>query len=221
MAQAQQRLRIVGIFLQDIGELDARDVVPRFVQIVKGPNQAFLRSGLGRIQFGIAQQVRNARAGAGVVLKVLRHQIVVLALQRAQMLLHREHRFGVEAAARHQKQAVLVGLQFVGARDLREGARLQNISEVVDERREQRSNSEEQIEQLRFILHRHCVPALDMSRFVADDAGQFVVGLHEVEQSLVHVDETAQCRERVDVVLVQNFDAIRNVLTRGLRPELA
>ena len=58
-----------------------------------------------------------------------------------------------------------------------------------------------------------------MARFVADHAGEFVVGLREVEQPDIDVDEAAERRERVDVGHVENLDRVRHVLARRAREE--
>ncbi len=164
--------------------------------------------------------MRDAGRLAGVVLEILGDQIVVLAFQRSQVLQHGQHRLRIVTRARHQEQPVLVRLQFVSALHLRQRSGLQYVAEVIDERREKRRDAEQQIEQLRFRLHRDDVPALDVARFVADDAGQFVVGLHEIEQRLVDVDVAAQGGKGIDIALVSDdLDVVRHIFARRFRPQ--
>ena len=49
--------------------------------------------------------------------------------------------------------------------------------------------------------------------------GQLVVGLNEVDQTLVHVDVAAHRRERVDVGIADDFDRIRNVVPGAFGPQ--
>ncbi len=83
-----------------------------------------------------------------------------------------------------------------------------------------RGHAQEQPEDLRLRLHRHGVPALDVAGFVTDHAGQLVIRLHEIEQSGLHVHVPAERRERVDLVVVDDLDVVRNIFTSRLGPEL-
>ena len=64
------------------------------------------------------------------------------------------------------------------------------------------------------------VAPLDVAGLVTDDAGQLVVGLHEVDQALVDVDESAHRRKRVDLVVLDDLDRVGNVFARDLIPEV-
>ena len=62
---------------------------------------------------------------------------------------------------------------------------------------------------------------LDVSGFVTDDAGEFVVGLHEVDQSLVDVHEAAHRRKRVDLAVLDDLGVVGQIFTGDLIPEVA
>ncbi len=62
--------------------------------------------------------------------------------------------------------------------------------------------------------------AFDVAGLVADHAGEFVVGLHEVDQPLVDVDEAAHRRERVDAVVLDDLHRIRDVFAGDLIPKI-
>ena len=72
-----------------------------------------------------------------------------------------------------------------------------------------------------FELRRDDVAALDVAGLVADDAGEFVVGLNEVDESLIDVDEAAHRREGVDLVVLDDLDRVRNVFARDLIPKVS
>ncbi len=99
LPECEQGLLIMRIGLQNLVQFHAGDVVAALVQIVQSPNQALLRCGFGRIEFGIPEQMRDARRRSGVILEVLGYEVVVLAFERSQMLLHREHRFRIVACS--------------------------------------------------------------------------------------------------------------------------
>ena len=144
----------------------------------------------------------------------------MLVLEHCQVRHHRDHRLGVVPRARHQLQAVTVGLQLVFTRDLRHQTRFGQTAEVVDQRREQRGDTEENVENLRFRLRGDDVAPLDVTGFVADDACKLVVGLNEVDEALVDVHESAHRCKGVDAVVLDDLDGVRHVFTRDLIPKV-
>ena len=161
----------------------------------------------------------HAIGKAGVIRQIFVNSRVVIVLFGADVLHERHHGVGIIARARHQQQAVFVRLQFVAALHLRDDAGLCDAAEVRKDRREDRGDAEDQIEDLSLRGKRHGMTSLVVARLVTDHACQFVVGLNEVEQALVHVDVTAADRERIDVTRVENLDVVRHVVTSGLRPD--
>ena len=59
-----------------------------------------------------------------------------------------------------------------------------------------------------------------MAGFVTQDAREFVVGVDEVEQAEVHVDETAGERKRIDIVRVDDLDGVVDVRPRAIFGEV-
>jgi len=156
-----------------------------------------------------------------VIFEILADRVAVLFLQHGEVRHHRHHRLWVVAGARHQLQSVPVGLDFVFARNLRHNTGLGQAAELVDDRREDRGDAEEDVEDFRFRVRREDVSPLDVAGLVADDACQLVVGLHEVDETLVHVHESAERRERVDLAILDDLDRVRNVFACDLIPKVA
>ncbi len=220
LAVVQQRIGIVGLGLEQRLELRVGDRVAGLVLIVQGLRELLIRGPHLGIEFLVPLEVRDARRHAGMIFEILVDETVVLGVGGAQMLHERHHRVGIVAGPRHQEDAVLVGLQLVGARHLRDHALFGELAEPVDERREDRRDPDEQVQRLHLRGQRHRVAAFVVARLVTDDAGEFVVGLREVEQPFVDVNVAAERRERVDVGLVEDLDVVGNVAPRDLRPQL-
>ena len=155
-----------------------------------------------------------------MVLEILAHRVAVLVLKHAEVRHHRHHRFGVVSRARHQLQAVAIGLDLVFAGNLGHQPRLGEAAELVEDRREHRRDPEKKVQNFRFRVARKDVAPFDVAGLVAEDACQLVVGLDEVDQALVDVDESAHRRKGVDLAVVDDFDRVGNVLTRDLIPEV-
>ena len=168
----------------------------------------------------VAAQVGEALVGVRMVGQIFADQVVAVFVDRAEMLHERQHGVGIVAGARHEHQTVLVGLAFVFTRDLGHHPGLENAAELIDDRREQRGDAEQDVEDRRFVGGGHDVAPLDVPRLVADHAGEFVVGLREVDRPDIDVHVAAERRERVDVLDVENLDRVRDVLAGRLRPQL-
>ncbi len=154
-----------------------------------------------------------------MIRQILVERAFARVLRRAEMGHERERRVGVVAGAVHQHQAVLVGLVLVVARDAGQRAGLDQLAEAVQDRREQRADAEQHVEDRRLVLGGDRVTPFDVPRLVADHVGQLVVRLDEVDRPLVDVDVAAQRRERVDLRVVDDLDRVRHVFARSLRPE--
>ncbi len=195
LAEIEQRFGVLRIASQHLIEAQPREIVARALFVARRLDELLRRRHVRRVEFRIAHQVRDAVLRIGMVLEILRDGIAVFVLQHGKVRHHRDHRLRIVAGARHQLQAVAVGLQLVVARDLRHQSRFGQAAELVDERRENRRNSEEDVKDLRLRVGRDDVAAFDVAGFVADDAREFVVRLHEVDQTFVDVDESAHRRE--------------------------
>ena len=220
LAELEARGRVVGAPLEHVGELHRRDVVAAGLEVVDPLRDALVVGAQRRVELGIAVEVREPLRRAGMVGEILRDEVVAAAVDRAEVRHERPHRVGIVAGARHQHQTVLVGFVLVVARDLRLQTRLRELAEAVHERDEQRRDAEDHVEDRRLVVRGDRVAALDVARLVADDAGELVVALHEVQRAFVDVDVAAERRERVDVGHVEDLDRVRHVLARRLRPQL-
>ena len=128
LAEVQQRDRVAGIGLEHLRELHGRDVVARRLLIVQRLHEQLIVRALLRIEFVVADEVRDAVRKARVIGQILIDQTIVIGLRRAEVLHERHHRIGIVAGARHQQQSVLVGLEFVGARLFRDQPGLARVA---------------------------------------------------------------------------------------------
>jgi hypothetical protein len=153
----------------------------------------------GGIEFGVADQVRNAVGDTRVVGQILIDPRGVVGFDRAQVAHERDHRIGIVARPRHKHEAVLVGLRLISPGDLGHRAGREQLAERRQQGLKERADAKENLGDRCLVLRGHGVPAFDVARFVSEHTGQLVIGLDEVQRAFVHIDVSAQGRERVDV----------------------